>query len=64
MEAKKIAMFGPKPKVEKGAKKKAAKPAADPKAKVEEKKDKEEKGTEKDIDFLKGRDTGFTNTPE
>jgi len=62
METKKIAMFGPKPKVEKGAKKAKA-----PKVKptVEEKKEeKEEVGTGKNIAELFGRDTGFVNTPE
>jgi glutaminyl-tRNA synthetase len=65
METKKIAMFGPKPKVEKGAKKSKAPKA--PKAveeKVEKKADDEAKDTGKDILKLFGRDTGFVNTPE
>jgi len=65
METKKIAMFGPKPKVEKGAKKAKApkvKPAAE--EKVEKKEEGEAKDTGKDIMKLFGRDTGFVNTPE
>lgn len=65
METKKIAMFGPKPKVEKGAKKAKApkaKPAVEEKA--EKKADDEAKDTGKDILKLFGRDTGFVNTPE
>tara|TARA_B110000285_G_C15114775_1_gene613401 strand:- start:1690 stop:1887 length:198 start_codon:yes stop_codon:yes gene_type:complete len=62
MEERKIAMFGPKPKVEKGKKVKAPKPAKAPEAKAEEKK--EEAGTGKNIKELFGRDTGFTNTPQ
>ncbi len=61
IEAKKIAMFGPKPKVDKKDKKnepKATKPA------VVEKKEEEAAGTGKDIAALFGRDTGFVNTPE
>jgi hypothetical protein len=64
METKKIAMFGPKPKVEKGKNPKVAKPKAAPDAKAEEKKAEEEVGTGKNIKELFGRDTGFTNTPE
>jgi len=63
MEEKKIAMFGPKPKVEKGAKK--AKAPKAPKAAEEKKEEKKEEdvGTGKNIAELFGRDTGFVNTP-
>lgn len=64
MEAKKIAMFGPKPKPEKGAKKK--KPAAPKEEKKEEKEEKknEDMTTGKDLATLGGRDTGVVNTEE
>lgn len=64
MEAKKVAMFGPKPKAEKG-KKKPAKPApVKEEAKKNEEIKNEEMTTGKDLSTLTGRDTGVVNTEE